>query len=94
MRGLELMQQMGVPVCVDATHSVQRPGGLGGAPGGDRELAPVLANAAMAAGVDAVFMEVHTDPDKAFSDGPNQIRLDDIASVLMKLEAMRKVVSR
>lgn len=93
MRGLHWMKELGFPVCFDATHSVQRPGGLGGATGGDRELAPVLANAAMAVGVDAVFMEVHKDPDKAMSDGPNQIRLDDIASVLMKLEAIRKAVS-
>ncbi len=93
MRSLYWMRQLGFPVCFDATHSVQRPGGLGGATGGDRELAPVLANAAMAAGIDGVFMEVHKNPDKAMSDGPNQIPLDQVASVLMKLEAIHKAVS-
>lgn len=94
MRSLYWMRELGFPVCFDATHSVQRPGGLGGATGGDRELAPVLANAAMATGIDGVFMEVHKDPDKAFSDGPNQIPLDQIASVIMKLEAIREAVSK
>lgn len=92
MRSLYWMRELGFPVCFDATHSVQRPGGLGGTTGGDGKLAPVLANAAMATGIDGVFMEVHKDPSKALSDGPNQIPLDQIASVLMKLEAVHKAV--
>ncbi len=90
MRGLYWMRQFGCPVVFDATHSVQRPGGLGGATGGDRELAPVLANAAMAAGIDGVFMEVHSDPDNAMSDGPNQVRLDDLERVLTNMQLVRK----
>ena len=93
MRALYWMRELGFPVCFDATHSVQRPGGLGGATGGDSKLAPILANAAMAAGIDGVFMEVHKDPSKALSDGPNQIPMDQIASVLLKLEAVHKAVS-
>ena len=88
MRGLYWMAQLGFPVCFDATHSVQRPGGQGGTTGGDGELAPVLANAAMATGIHGVFMEVHKDPKNALSDGPNQIPLSQIASVLRKLEAI------
>ena len=90
MRGLYWMRQFGCPVVFDATHSVQRPGGLGGATGGDRDLAPVLANAAMAAGIDGVFMEVHSDPDNAMSDGPNQVRLDDLERVLTNMQLVRK----
>ncbi len=90
MRGLYWMRQMGCPVVFDATHSVQRPGGLGGSTGGDRELAPVLANAAMAAGIDGVFMEVHKDPDHALSDGPNQIRLSHLETILKNLQLVRQ----
>lgn len=93
MRGLYWMRKEGFPVLFDATHAVQRPGGLGGATGGDSELAPVLASAAMAVGVDGVFMEVHKDPSKALSDGPNQIRLDDLEGILRKLEAVNTAVS-
>ena len=89
MRGLKWMRDLGCPVVFDATHSVQRPGGLGGSTGGDRDVAPVLANAAMAAGVDGVFMEVHSDPDHALSDGPNQIRLSDLEKVLRHLQLFR-----
>ena len=89
MRSLAIMREFGYPVVFDATHSVQRPGGLGGATGGDRELAPVLANAAMAVGVDGVFMEVHKDPDHAMSDGPNQIYLRDLEKVLTNLQRVR-----
>ncbi|HUO98927.1 MAG TPA: 3-deoxy-8-phosphooctulonate synthase, partial [Rhizomicrobium sp.] len=71
MRALPVMAKMGVPVVFDATHSVQQPGGLGAATGGDREMVPVLARAAVAVGVAAVFLEVHQDPDHAPSDGPN-----------------------
>lgn len=90
MRGLKWMRDFGCPVVFDATHSVQRPGGLGGATGGDRDLAPVLANAAMAVGIDGVFMEVHADPDKALSDGPNQIKLSDLKRVLTHLQLVRQ----
>lgn len=90
MRGLKWMREFGCPVVFDATHSVQRPGGLGGATGGDRDLAPVLANAAMAVGVDGVFMEVHSDPDHALSDGPNQIRLSDLERVITNLQLVRR----
>ena len=94
MRGMYWMKQFGYPVVFDATHSVQRPGGLGGATGGDRDLAPVLANAAMAVGVDGVFMEVHKDPDNALSDGPNQVRLDDLEKVLTNLQLVREAYKR
>ena len=88
MRSLYWMRDMGIKVIFDATHSVQRPGGLGGTTGGDGELAPVLARAAVATGVDGVFMETHLNPEKAFSDGPNQIPLDEIEGVLTKLLAV------
>lgn len=88
MRSLHWMRDMGVKVIFDATHSVQRPGGLGGTTGGDGELAPVLARAAVATGVDGVFMEVHKNPAAAFSDGPNQIPLSDIEAVLTRLLAV------
>jgi 2-dehydro-3-deoxyphosphooctonate aldolase (KDO 8-P synthase) len=88
MRSLPWMREQGVPVIFDATHSVQRPGGLGGTTGGDGVLAPVLARCAVAAGVDGVFMEVHEDPSKALSDGPNQIPLSDIEAVLVRLLAV------
>mgnify|MGYP000055953644 FL=1 len=90
MRSLPWMREKGVPVIFDATHSVQRPGGLGGTTGGDGELAPVLARCAVAAGVDGVFMEVHEDPSKALSDGPNQIPLDQIEDVLTRLLAIHR----
>lgn len=88
MRSLYWMRREGIPVVFDATHSVQRPGGLGGSTGGDGELAPVLAKAAVAAGVDGVFMEVHSDPTNALSDGPNQIPLEFIEDLLIKLVAI------
>jgi 2-dehydro-3-deoxyphosphooctonate aldolase (KDO 8-P synthase) len=90
MRSLPWMREQGVPVVFDATHSVQRPGGLDGTTGGDGILAPVLARAAVAAGVDGVFMEVHEDPAKALSDGPNQIPLDDIEAILKRLLAIHR----
>ncbi len=94
MRGLYWMREFGCPVVFDATHSVQRPGGLGGATGGDRVLAPVLANAAMAVGLDGVFMEVHKNPDEAMSDGPNQIHLSDLERVIGNLELVRDAYAR
>lgn len=88
MRSLYWIRKEGIPVIFDATHSVQRPGGLGGATGGDGELAPVLARAAVATGVDGLFMEVHSDPANALSDGPNQIPLEFIEDLLVKLIAI------
>ncbi len=88
MRSLYWIRKEGLPVIFDATHSVQRPGGLGGSTGGDGELAPVLARAAVATGVDGLFMEVHSDPANALSDGPNQIPLEFIEDILIKLIAI------
>jgi 2-dehydro-3-deoxyphosphooctonate aldolase (KDO 8-P synthase) len=85
MRSLYWMRELGYRVVMDATHSVQRPGGLGTATGGDGKLAPVLAKAAVAAGVDGVFIETHIDPSKALSDGPNQIPLTDLPALLGRL---------
>jgi len=90
MRSLPWMREQGVPVIFDATHSVQRPGGDGGTTGGDGILAPVLARCAVAAGVDGVFMEVHEDPSKALSDGPNQIPLSEIENILNRLLAIHR----
>ena len=88
MRSLYWMRKEGLPVVFDATHSVQRPGGLGGTTGGDGELAPVLARAAVATGVDGVFLETHSDPANAFSDGPNQIPLEFLEDLLVRLVAI------
>lgn len=93
MRSLYWMRAEGFPVVFDATHSVQRPGGLGTTTGGDGELAPVLARAAVATGVDGVFMETHPDPANAFSDGPNQVPMDELAEVLKTLERVHDAVS-
>jgi len=83
MTGLEELSRTGHPVVFDATHSVQRPGGADGTTGGERRLAPVLARAAVATGeVDGVFFEVHPDPDRAPSDGPNMVRLDEFGAIL------------
>lgn len=85
MRSLPILARTGYPVVFDATHSVQQPGGLGSRSGGDREFVPVLARAAVAVGVAAVFMETHEDPDNAPSDGPNMVRLDDIEAIVGRL---------
>lgn len=84
MTGLVEMRSYGYPVVFDATHSVQKPGGQGTSTGGNRELVPYLMRAALAVGVDVIFAEVHPDPDHAFSDGPNQIRLDKIKEILQQ----------
>ena len=81
MQGLPIMRSFGVPVIFDATHSVQQPGGLGGATGGNRAMVEPIARAAAAVGVDGFFFEVHPDPDKAPSDGPNMIRLDEFSGL-------------
>ncbi len=85
MRSLYWIREQGYRVVFDATHSVQRPGGLGNASGGDGKLAPVLARAAVAVGCDGVFMETHPEPEKALSDGPNQVPLDRLGEVLGSL---------
>ena len=85
MRGLPTMASFGFPVIFDATHSVQQPGGRGGSSGGQREFVPVLARAAVAVGVDGLFMESHDNPDNAPSDGPNMVPLDDMPQILQKL---------
>ncbi len=90
MRSLYWMRQAGYLVCFDATHSVQRPGGGGDHTSGDGELAPVLARAAVATGCDAVFMEVHEDPSKALSDGPNQIPLRQLPGLLATLQKVHE----
>lgn len=82
MRSLVVMRELGYPVVFDATHSLQLPGGLGSASGGERKYIPALARAAVAAGVDALFMEVHEDPEHALSDGPNSLPLSDFESLL------------
>ncbi len=86
-RALPIMARTGWPVVFDATHSVQQPGGLGGASGGQREFAPVLARAACAVGVAALFIETHQDPDNAPSDGPNMIPLAQMAGLIATLRA-------
>ena len=93
MRSLPIMAQTGYPVVMDATHSVQQPGGRGGSSGGQREFAPVMARAAVAVGAAAVFLETHQDPDNSPCDGPNMIFLDQMASlidVLMRLDTLAK----
>ena len=92
MRSIHWMQELGVQVVFDATHSVQRPSGSGDSTGGDGHLAPLLAQAAVASGCDGVFLEVHENPAKAFSDGPNQIALRDLPRVLRTLQSLREVV--
>ena len=88
MRGLEIMREFGWPVIFDATHSVQIPGGLGHASGGESKFIPTLARAAVAAGVDGVFIEVHEAPERALSDGPNALRLDLLGALWEKLQAI------
>jgi 2-dehydro-3-deoxyphosphooctonate aldolase (KDO 8-P synthase) len=85
MRALPILKEIGQPVVFDATHSVQQPGGQGGASGGQREFVPVLARAAVSIGVAAVFMETHQDPDKAPSDGPNMVPLKQMRGLLETL---------
>ena len=93
MRSLPVMRSLGCPVIYDATHSVQLPGGMGVRSGGQREFIPPLTRAAMAAGIDGLFMEVHPDPDKALCDGPNCWPLDQVERLLKQLLAVREAVS-
>jgi 2-dehydro-3-deoxyphosphooctonate aldolase (KDO 8-P synthase) len=94
MRSLPIMASFGAPVVFDATHSVQQPGGQGDKSGGDRTMVPYLARAAVAAGVATVFMEVHQDPDRAPSDGPNMVRLKDFPALLEQLVEIDAIVKR
>ena len=91
MRSLPILAETGCPVVFDATHSVQQPGGQGKTSGGQREFVPVLARAAVAVGVAAVFMETHQDPDNAPSDGPNMVKLRDMPELLATLMAFDKI---
>ena len=88
MRGLDIMRDLGWPVIFDATHSVQTPGGLGHASGGQPRFIPTLARAAVAAGVDGVFLEVHEAPERALSDGPNALRLNLLEPLWQKLQSI------
>lgn len=94
MPGLEIMRSYGVPVCFDATHSAQRPGGAGTSTGGVRESIPAMARAATAVGIDALFLEVHPDPEHAMSDAATQWPLDRARELLEQVRAVREAVSR
>ena len=93
MRGLQIMRDFGWPVIFDATHSVQIPGGLGNASGGQPQFIPTLSRAAVAAGVDGVFVEVHEEPERALSDGPNALRLDRLGALWERLQAIHGLAS-
>ena len=92
MQSLPIMRSFGVPVVFDATHSVQQPGGLGDATGGNRQMVTPLARAAVAVGVDAVFLETHPDPDQSPSDGPNMVPLTDVQFLLKQLKDIAQLV--
>ncbi len=93
-RSLPLMREMGYPVIFDGTHSVQLPGGNGTSSSGQRELAPYLCRAAVATGVDGIFLEVHPDPDRALCDGPNSLYLSSLEELLSSLKALDRIVKR
>ena len=92
MRSLVVMREMGYPVVFDATHSLQLPGGLGTASGGEREYIPALARAGVATGIDALFMEVHENPDRALSDGPNSLALVNFEALISKVKEIDALV--
>ena len=94
MRSLPILKKFGYPVIYDVTHSVQLPGGLGKASGGQREFVPPLARAATAIGIDGLFIEVHKDPKIALSDGPNMIRLGDLEELLKQLKEIDRLIKR
>lgn len=94
MRALAIMRETDAPVVFDATHSVQQPGGQGGSSGGQREFIPLLARAAVAAGISGLFMETHPEPDKALSDGPNSWPLEKMESLLVTLKELDGVVKK
>lgn len=91
-RSIIIMRELGYPVCYDATHSVQKPGGLGDKSGGDSKFVPVLAQAALVAGIDALFIEVHENPEVALSDGPNMMKLSELKPLLMRLKEIENVI--
>ncbi len=91
-RGIKIMRDAGWPVIFDATHSIQLPGGAGTSSDGQREFAPILSRAAVAAGVDGIFLEVHTDPDNALCDGPNSLKLDTLYELLSTLKSIREAL--
>jgi 2-dehydro-3-deoxyphosphooctonate aldolase (KDO 8-P synthase) len=91
-RSIPIMKQFGVKVIFDATHSVQKPGGQGKSSGGDREFVPYLSRAAVATGVDGLFFEIHPEPERALSDGPNMLRLDEFESLIEKLLKLHSFV--
>lgn len=93
MRAIAIMRATGFPLIFDATHSVQLPGGAGTSSGGQREYAPVLARAAIAAGADGVFLEVHPTPDKALCDGPNSLPFEGLAELFTQLKSIHKLVA-
>ena len=92
MRSLVVMRSFDVPVVFDATHSVQLPGGAGTTSSGQREFVPHLARAAVATGCDALFMEIHPDPDHAPSDGPNMLRLENLPALLAQITQIDRIV--
>ena len=92
MRSLPIMRRLGYPVIYDATHSAQLPGGKGPSSGGDREFVSYLSRAAVATGVDGIFVETHRNPDKALSDGPNMLKIKDLSNLLKQLNGIREVV--
>jgi 2-dehydro-3-deoxyphosphooctonate aldolase (KDO 8-P synthase) len=93
MRALPTMRALGAPVVFDATHSVQEPGGLGDATGGNRAMVEPLARAAMAIGIDGLFCETHPDPDRSPSDGPNMVPLAEVEGMMQRLLAIRNLVA-
>ena len=93
LRSIKIMQDTtALPVIFDATHSVQLPGGAGKSSGGQREFAPVLAKAAVAAGADGIFLEVHPEPDKALCDGPNSLKIEDLHELFSQLKAIKQIL--
>jgi 2-dehydro-3-deoxyphosphooctonate aldolase (KDO 8-P synthase) len=92
MRSIRLIQDLGYPVVFDATHSVQLPGGAGKSSGGQRQFAPILAKAAVAAGADGIFLEVHKNPDQALCDGPNSMEFDTVSELIPQLKAIRNCI--
>jgi 2-dehydro-3-deoxyphosphooctonate aldolase (KDO 8-P synthase) len=94
MTALPEMAKFGAPVVMDATHAVQKPGGQGTSSGGNREMAPYIARAAVAVGVAAVFLETHQDPDNAPSDGPNMLKLNDVPALLGELVEIDRIAKR
>jgi 2-dehydro-3-deoxyphosphooctonate aldolase (KDO 8-P synthase) len=94
MRSLVVLGELGYPVVFDATHSLQLPGGLGNASGGERRYISALAKAAVAVGIDALFMEVHENPDKALSDGPNSLPLNELEELLKRVKEIDQLAKR